>query len=110
MNTERLERACCWPMNSLSRCGRSEPSAASSSSRRSAVTRRRGVGLNEVSSQRALATVFVRQQFADIGDHGAVGAGHDDAGVAIVVPDQLAAAAARRHYGDRLIGLQGVGM
>src|SRR5262245_7446062 len=109
MNTARFERACCWPMNSASRCGRSEPSAASSS-RRSAVTRRRGTELKEPSSQRALPAVLVGQQLADAGDGRAVAAGHDDAGVAIIVPDQLAAAPARRHHHDRLILLARLGM
>src|SRR5438552_11834784 len=99
MNTDKFERACCWPMNSLSRCGRSELSAASSS-RRSGVTRRRGLELNGPSSQRALAAVLVRQQLADRRDDRTSGARHDDAGVAIVIPDQLAAAAAWRHHGD----------
>src|SRR5262249_10810124 len=44
MKTPRLARAWRWPMNSSSRCGRSEVSAASSSCR-SAVTRRRGLVL-----------------------------------------------------------------
>ena len=37
IKTARFERACCWPMNSTRRCGRSDVLAASSS-RRSAVT------------------------------------------------------------------------
>src|ERR1700745_3357628 len=89
-------------MNSPSRCGRSEPSAASSS-RRSAVTTRRGVELNAASSQRALPAVLVRQQLANPSDHGPVRAGHDDAGIAIIVPNQLTAASARRHHTDGLI-------
>src|SRR5262245_31606085 len=109
MNTARFERACCWPMNSASRCGRSELSAASSS-RRSAVTRRRGIELKEPSSQRALPAVLVGQQLADGGNRRAVAAGYDDAGVAIIVPDQLAAAPARRHHHDRLILLARLGM
>src|SRR6476661_3013470 len=102
MNTARLERACCWPMNSASRCGRSELSAASSS-RRSAITRRRGEVVTESSSQRALPAVLVRQQLTDGGDRGPVCAGHDDAGVAVVVPDQLAATPARGHHHDGLV-------
>src|ERR1044071_8808222 len=43
MNTERLARACCWPMNSDRRCGRSEVSARSSSRRSAATTRRGGL-------------------------------------------------------------------
>src|SRR5215510_16008263 len=99
MNTDRIERACCCPMNSRKRCGRSEPSVASSS-RRSAVTRRREVGFKEASSQRTFAAVFVGQQLANAADAGAVGAGHDHASIAIIVPDQLAAAPAGRHYED----------
>ena len=51
-----------WPMNSSSRCGRSDASATSSS-RRSACHQARGCVLT-VRPRR----VFVRQQFAD-GDH-----------------------------------------
>src|SRR5438876_6381734 len=109
MNTERFERACCCPMNSRSRCGRSEPSVASSS-RRSAITSRREVGFKEAPSQRALAAIFVGQQLADAADGGAVDAGYDHASVAIVTPDQLAAAPAWRHYDDSLMGFVGVWM
>ena len=41
---------------------------------------------------------------------GAVAAGHDDARLAVVVPDQLAAGAARRHHRDGLVGLGRLGM
>src|SRR5262249_27852763 len=109
MNTLRFERACCWPMNSPSRCGRSEVSAASSS-RRSPETWRRGFKLTARSSQAPLAAVFVRDQLANGGDRRTIGAGHDDAGVAVVIPDQFAAAAARRYDCDDLIGLRGFGM
>src|SRR6185437_14871445 len=48
MNTLRLARACSWPMNSASRCGRNEASV--SSSRRSAATRRRGLFMNTLAA------------------------------------------------------------
>src|SRR5262245_14969665 len=64
----------------------------------------------DASSQRALPAVLVRQQLADTSDDGTVRAGHDDAGVAIVVPNQLAAAPARRHHDDGLIHFGGLGM
>src|SRR5436305_1768576 len=107
MNTDRLARACCWPMNSDSRCGRSEVSAASSS-RRSAATRRRGVVLK--ASVPPFAAVLVRQELADLDRLRAVRSRYDDAGVAIVVPDQLPASAAGRHHGDRPVLLIGRGM
>src|SRR6185437_14219894 len=109
MKTARFERACCWPTNSASRCGRSELSAASSSLR-SAVTRRRGVVVTEPSSQRALPAVLVRQQLADGGDRRSVRPGHDDAGVAVIIPDQLTATPARRHHHDGLVLVGGLGM
>src|SRR5581483_3544449 len=109
MNTARFARACCCPMNSASRCGRSEVSAASSS-RRSALTRRRGEVLKRCPSQRALAAVLVRQELADGGDHRAACARHDDAGVAVVVEDQLAAGAAGRNHRDGLIRFARLGV
>src|SRR2546430_693899 len=107
MNTPRLAQAWAWPMTSESRCGRSDASAASSS-RRSELTRRREFAFNE----RALLDVFsarvlVGKQLADRRDRGTIFSRDDDAGVAIVVPDQLAAAPARRHHGDGLIRLGG---
>src|SRR5262249_18748379 len=107
MKTARFERACCWPMNSLSRCGRNEESTLSSS-RRSAVSRR-AVALDPAgeinrSSQCALPAVLVRQELADRRNGGTVCRRHDDAGVSIVIPNQLAAAAAWRYDRDRLIG------
>src|SRR5438477_599018 len=53
MNTSRFARAWACPMNSENRCGRSDASAASSS-RRSGVTRRRGVLIQTHSSRELL--------------------------------------------------------
>src|SRR5712672_512312 len=123
MNTDRFARACCWPMNSPSRCGRSEVSATSSS-RRSGVTKRRGDELNANSSkvcvvvtsgetrsallndalQIALAPILVGQQLADRRYSRSLLAGNDDAGVAIIVPDQLPTASAGRDHGDLPVG------
>src|SRR6516165_12342277 len=108
MKTLRFERACCWPMNPPLRCGRSDVSAASSS-RRSPETWRRGFKLTARSSQAVLAAIFVRDQLANRRDRRTIGVGHDDAGVAVVIPDQFAATAARGHDRDRLIGLRGLG-
>ena len=109
MNTDRFERACCWPMNSASRCGRSELSAASSS-RRSAVTRRRGVVVTDhPHSVRSRLYLFgSNSPMAAI--TGPFAARHDDAGVAVIVPDQLAATPARRHHHDGLVLVGGLGM
>src|SRR5262245_50399168 len=109
MNTPRLARACCWPMNSDSRCGRSDGSPASSS-RRSGVTRRRGVVGTERSSKNALAAVLVGQQVADGRYDRPLRARHDDTGVAVVIPDQFAAASAGRNDVDGLIWLIGIRM
>src|ERR1700738_2300843 len=86
MKTDRFERACCWPMNSVRRCGRNEPSALSSS-RRSALT---SLGAElKCSSQGPLAAIFVRQQLADGRDGGPVSSGYNDASVAVVIPNEL---------------------
>src|SRR5215471_3819999 len=100
MKTERFERACCWPINSVRRCGRSVLSAPSSS-RRSAVTSRGGE-LN-ASSQCALPAVFVRQEIRDRCYCRTVCTRHDHASIAIIVPDQLAAAPAGGHDDDGLV-------
>src|SRR5262245_55117606 len=106
-NTERFERACCCPMNSASRCGRSELSTLSSV-RRSAATRR-GVELKQ-SSQRSLPAVLVGEQIADWRDRGTVRARHDHPCLAVVIPNQFAAAAAGRYHRNSLFGVGGLGM
>src|SRR5437763_7252885 len=101
-------------MNSASRCGRNEVSTLSSA-RRSAVSRRAvelaaAAGELKPSSQCALPAVFVGQQLADAGNGGPVSRRDNDAGVAVVIPDELAAAAARGHDGDGLVRLLRLGM
>ncbi len=65
------------------------------------VTRRRG-GVLKAQVPRSRLYLF-GMQFADADRFRAVASRHDDARVAIVVPDQLAAGAAGRHHRDRSI-------
>src|SRR5271165_555964 len=111
MKTARFERAWLWPMNSVSRCGRNEVSAVSSS-RRSDVTSLVVAPAVELKSpsQCALPAVLVRQQVADRRDGRTVRRGHDDAGFAVVVPNELAATPAGRHDGNGPVGLLRLGM
>ena len=71
-----------------------------------ALGRRRGGGAVVVTAAHSssLAAVLVRQQARRWRRPlGPFAPGHDHAGVAVVVPDQLAASAARRHHHDGLI-------
>src|SRR6187431_2467078 len=99
MKTSRLARACSWPTNSSSRCGRSDASARSSS-RRSGDTMLR-VGLTNPSF--GAPTILVREQFGDGGNRGVGPVGDDHPRLRVVVADELAADAAGRDHLDALV-------
>ena len=107
MKTVRFARACSWPTNSASVCGRSEASAASSS-------RRSGddaaCGPWAAHHRARPRTYLFGSSSAMVATVGSSPFGTITRALRVVVVDDLAARAARRDHRDGAVRLAGLGM